>query len=181
MNRFAWILVLALTPALAAQVPDSGAAPPADQAEARQLREQIRQRWNAHVRSTLGLTDDQAAKLQATEQRFEEQRQPIRARQGEINQALNAELASGTPNQDRVKQLLNERGDNQLKLQQVNRAEGREMQGYLTPVQHLRYLEERRIFQERVAQARAQRREERREQPAPRPRVRPAPRRRPRS
>ena len=181
MNRFAWILLLAFTPALAAQVPDSNATPSADQAEAGRLRAQIRQRWNEHVRSTLGLTDDQAAKLQATEQRFEEQRQPIRARQREINAALNAELAAGTPNQDRVMQLVNERADNQLKLQQVNRSEGREMQGYLTPVQHARYLEERRIFQNRIAQAREQRREERREQPAPRPRVRPAPRRRPRS
>ena len=129
MKRLGWMLLLMLTPALVAQEPgDSGAAPPANGVEAQQLRKQIRQRWNEHVRSTLGLTDDQTAKLQATEERFEGQRQPIRARQREINQALNAELASGTPNQDRVKQLINERQDNQLKLQQVNRDEAREMQ-----------------------------------------------------
>ena len=178
MKRLGWMLLLMLTPALVAQEPgDSGAAPPANGVEAQQLRKQIRQRWNEHVRSTLGLTDDQTANLQATEERFEGQRQPIRARQREINQALNAELASGTPNQDRVKQLINERQDNQLKLQQVNRDEAREMQGYLTPVQHARYQEERRRFQERVAEVIRQRREQRREMLRPRANPRKRPRR----
>ena len=177
MTRFVWILVFAVTPALVAQEPgDSGAAAPATGAEARQLREQIRQRWNEHVRSTLGLSDDQTARLQATEQRFEGQRQPIRARQREINQALNAELASGTPNQDRVKQLVNERQDNQLKLQQVNRNEARDMQGYLTPVEHARYQEERRLFQERVAELVRHRREQRRQVLGPRGGARKRPR-----
>lgn len=179
MKRLVWMLLLAVAPALVAQEPgDSGQGPPASGPEAQQIRRQIRQRWNEHVRSTLGLTDDQNTKLQATEERFEGQRQPIRARQREINQALNAELASGTPNQDRVKQLINERQDNQLKLQQVNRDEAREMQGYLTPVQHAQYQEERRKFQERIAQVRQQRRQERREMVRPReagPRKRPRP------
>ncbi len=154
MKRLACILVLALAPALAAQV---------------------RQRWAVHVRSSLGLSDDQAGKLDATEQRFEQQRQPIRAHQRQINQALNAELAAQAPNQDRVKQLMSERQQNQLKLQQVNRDEDREMQGYLTPVQRARYQEERRRFQERVAELVRHRREERQRPPLPRAR----PRRRP--
>src|SRR5436189_6488846 len=117
MKSFVWILMLATTLPLVAQVPeDTAAAPPPSGAEAQQLRQQIRQRWNEHVRTTLGLSDDQTGKLQATEQRFEGPRPPIRARQREINQALNAELASGTPNQDRVKQVVNVRDDNQLKL-----------------------------------------------------------------
>jgi len=176
MKRLAWILVLAVTPALGAQVPDdSGATPPADQAEARQLRKEIRQRWTEHVRTTLGLSDAQAAKLDGTEQRFEEQRQPIRARQRQINQALNAELTAPTPNEDRVKQLMSERQQNQGKLQQVNRDEDREMQGYLTPVQRARYQEERRRFQERVAELVRHRREQRPRLPVqgPRPRRRP--------
>jgi Spy/CpxP family protein refolding chaperone len=179
MKRLAWTLLLILTPALVAQEPgDSGQGPPANGPEAQQIRKQIRARWNEHVRSTLGLTDEQSTKLQATEERFEGQRQPIRARQRKINQVLNSELASGTPNQDHVRQLVNERQDNQLKLQQVNREEAREMQGYLTPVQHARYQEERRKFQERVAQVRQQLRQERREMVRPRgagPRKRPRP------
>lgn len=178
MKRVVWLLLVAVTPALVGQEPgDSGAAPPANGPEAQQIRRQIRQRWNDHIRSTLGLSDDQAKELQETEERFEGQRQPIRARQRAINQQLSAELASGTPNQDRVKQLINERQDNQLKLQQFNRDEAREMQGYLTPVQHAQYQEERRKFQERVAQVMRQRREERREMVRPRagPRKRPHP------
>ena len=177
MKQLVWMLAVALTPALAAQVPgDSGTAPPADAAEAGQLRAQVRQRWAEHVRSTLGLSDEQAGKLDATERRFEEQRQPIRARQRQLNQSLNAELAAQTPNEDRVKQLMSERQQNQVKLQQVNRDEDREMQGYLTPVQRARYQEERRRFQERVAELVRHRREERQRLPAPRVR----PRRRPR-
>ena len=54
MKRLSWILVLvlALTPALAAQVPEDSSTSPADQAEARQLREQVRQRWAEHVAGT---------------------------------------------------------------------------------------------------------------------------------
>src|SRR5947199_9980640 len=178
MKSLVWILMLATTLPLVAQEPeDTAAAPPPGGAEAQQLRQQIRQRWNQHVRTTLGLSDDQTARLQATEQRFEEQRQPIRARQREINRSLNAELVSGTPNQDRVKQLINERQDNQLRLQQVNRDEAREMQGFLTPVQHARYQEERRRFQERVAEVIRQRREQRREMRRPRANPRKRPRR----
>ena len=177
MKQLAWVLMLVLTPALAAQVPgDTGTAPP-DGPEAQQLRAQIRQRWAEHVRATLGLSDDQAGKLDATERRFEEQRQPIRARQRQINQALNAELAAQTPNEDRVKQLMSERQQNQLKLQGVNRDEDREMQGYLTPVQRARYQEARRRFQERVAELVRHRREQRQRRPAqgPRPRRRARP------
>lgn len=171
MKSLAWVVMLATTLPLGAQEPaDTAAAAPPNGAEAQQLRNQIRQRWNEHVRSTLGLSDDQTAKLQATELRYEGQRQPIRARQREINQALNAELASGTPNQERVKQLVNERQDNQLKLQQMNHDEAREMQEYLTPVQHARYQEERRRFQERVAEVVRHRREARRQMPREGPR-----------
>jgi len=165
MKSLVWLVMLATTLPLVAQEPADTAAAAPNGAEAERLRTQIRQRWNEHVRSTLGLSDDQTTKLQATEQRFEGRRQPIRARQREINQTLNAELASGTPNQDRVKQLVNERQDNQLKLQQVNRDEAREMQGYLTPVQHARYQEERRRFQERVAEVVRHRREAQRQMP----------------
>jgi len=175
MKHVACVLMLVLTPALTAQVPgDSGAAPPAD-GEAQRLRAQVRQRWAEHVRSTLELSDAQAGKLDATERRFEEQRQPIRARQRQINQALHTELAARTPNEDRVKQLMGEREQNQLKLQQVNRNEDREMQGYLTPVQRARYQEERRRFQGRIVDALRQQRERRQNMPAPRA----GPRRRP--
>ncbi len=179
MRRALWMLLL-LAPGpggLLAQAPaDSGA--PRTSAETEQLREQIRQRWNTHLRATLGLTDDAAVKLQDTERRHEAERQPIRARQRAIGQALDAELASGSPNQDRVTQLMNERQQNRLALQDVDRREDGEMQRYLTPVQRARYQEERRRFQERVRDLVQQRRQQRQQrQPrAPRPPARKRPR-----
>src|SRR5690348_11759156 len=71
MKSLAWVLMLATTLPLVAQEPADTAGAPPNGAEAQQLRTQIRQRWNEHVRSTLGLSDDQTARLQATEQRFE--------------------------------------------------------------------------------------------------------------
>ena len=155
MKRLLFIALITLPLPLAAQEA-------ADSAQL--LRSQIRQRWTAHVRSTLGLDDDQTARLQTTEQNFEGQRQPIRVRQREISRALSSELASGTPNQDRVKQLINERQENQLKLQQLNRDEDRDMQRYLTPVQRARYQEERRRFQDKVAELIRHRQQQRRQQ-----------------
>ncbi|HEX4601684.1 MAG TPA: Spy/CpxP family protein refolding chaperone [Gemmatimonadales bacterium] len=183
MRRFAWVLVLAIVPALGAQVPaDSGRAPPADAAQTQELRQKVRQAWSEHVRSTLQLSDDQTVKLQTTEQRFEEQRQPLRTHQREINEGLRAELSGPAPDQERVRRLMNAQQENQGKLQQINRDEDREIQGYLTPVQRARYHEERRKFQERVAAAAQKQREQRRAPPpraAPRPPPRPG-RKRPR-
>jgi Spy/CpxP family protein refolding chaperone len=170
MKSLVWVWMVATAFPLVAQEPQDSAATPPNGAEAQQLRQQIRQRWYEHVRTTLALSDEQATKLQGTEQRFEEQRQPLRARQREINQTLNGELAAGTPNQERVKQLINERQDNQRKLQELNRSEDREMQAFLTPVQRARYQEERRKFQERVAEVVRHRREARRQTPGREPR-----------
>jgi Spy/CpxP family protein refolding chaperone len=166
MKRLAWILMITVAPTLAAQEPPS--LPPPDSggdvvpsAQAQQLRQRIRQRWSQQVRTTLALNDEQATKVQGTEQRFEEQRQPLRARRRDINQALSAELAAGAPDQERVKQLITERQENQRKLEEINRGEDREMQGYLTPVQRARYQELRRRFQERVAEVMRNRRDAR--------------------
>jgi len=170
MKRLAWILMITLAPALAAQEPADSGADVVPSAQAQQLRQRIRQRWTEHVRTTLALNDEQATKLQGTEQRFEEQRQPLRARQREITATLNGELAAGTPNQEHVTQLMNQRQENQRKLQEINRSEDREMQAYLSPVQRARYQEERRRFQERVAEVVRHRREARRQVPGRGPR-----------
>jgi len=165
MKRLAWTVMITLASALAAQEPGDSGAGVVPSGQAQQLRQRIRQRWSQHVRTTLGLSDEQTTKLQGTEQRFEEQRQPLRARQREITATLNGELAAGTPNQEHVKQLMNERQENQRKLQEINRSEDREMQAYLSPVQRARYQEERRRFQERVAEVVRHRREAQRQLP----------------
>ncbi len=59
---------------------------------------------------------------------------------------------------------MSERQENQLKLQQINRDEDRDMQRYLTPVQRARYQEERRLFQDKVAELIRHRQQQRRQQ-----------------
>lgn len=177
MKRVVWMLVVAVTPVfgiLAAQEPgDSGAGAPENGAEARQLRQQIRERWNVHVRTALGLSDDQASRLQTTERRFEEQRAPLRQQQREINQSLKTELAGASPNQERVTELMGRQQENRQKLQQIDRDEDREMEGYLSPVQRARYQAERQRFRERVAEVIRHAREQRRQMAPPPARPRP--------
>jgi Spy/CpxP family protein refolding chaperone len=172
MKRVAWVLLGTLAAA------PLGAQNPADST----LREQIQQRWQEHVRTTLGLSDDQAAKLRDTEQRFEAQRQTIRGQQRDLNQQLNAELQAGSPNQDRVRKVITERDANRARLQQVDRDQDQEMGGYLTPVQRARYQQARQVFRERVAELIRHQQDQRRAAPsarAPRPpAAKPPPRRR---
>src|SRR5260370_18254469 len=97
MQRVVWGLLVTLAAGpLGAQNPADSALPQ-DAAAAKDLREQIQQRWQEHVRTTLGLSDEQATKLRDSEQRFEAQRQEIRGRQRDLNQRLDAELQAAAP------------------------------------------------------------------------------------
>lgn len=159
MKQIRWallLLALAAPTAAGAQQPDSAGA---DDADVTALRQQFRERWHDHIRQTLGLTDAQAAKVQATEDRFEQQRVQYRGQIRDINRQLNGEMLSGTPNNDRVNQLIQQRQENRLRLEQVNRDEDGEMAGYLSPLQRVRYQQERgrliSIIQETIRHRRA--------------------------
>jgi len=149
-ERLAWIVMITLASALAAQEPATSGLASSVRA-GQQLRHGSGSAGAARAHDA-GLSDEQTTKLQGTEQRFEEQRQPLRARQRE-SRDLNGELAAGTPNQEHVKQLMNERQENQRKLQEINRSEDREMQAYLSPVQRARYQEERRSSRSGLAKS----------------------------
>jgi len=157
-----WVTVLALAvcappPVAQAQQPDSaGVEDPAVPA----LRQQIRQRWHEHVRQTLGLTDDQATKVQSTEDRFEQLRVLHRGQIRDINRQLNEELRGGKPNNGRVNQLIQQRQETRMMLEQLNRDEDKEMAGYLSPPQRVRYQQERVRLQERIAEFVRHRREQ---------------------
>jgi len=157
-----WVTIVTLAvcgspPAARAQQPDStGVEGPDVQA----LRQQIRQRWHEHVRQTLGLNDDQAGRVQATEDHFEQQRVQHRSHIRDINRQLNEELRAGTPNNDHVNQLIQQRQETRMRLEQLNRDEDKEMAGYLSPPQRVRYQQERVRFQERIAEFVRHRREQ---------------------
>ncbi len=149
MRRSMMVLVLVAAPILArGQTPTDSLG---GDSERMQLRQEVRERWRAHIRQNLNLTDDQANKLFATEDRFDATRRPLQQRQGGIARDLNQQLQPGVAaNGDAVTRLMKEREDNRLKLDQIDRDEDREMTGYLTPVQRARYQRQRQIFRERI-------------------------------
>jgi len=155
-----WVTVLALAvsaPAAQAQQPDSAGV---EDPDVPALRQQIRQRWHEHVRQTLGLSDDQATKVQSTEDRFEQLRVLHRGQIRDINRQLNEELRGGNPNNGRVNQLIQQRQETRMMLEQLNRDEDKEMAGYLSPPQRVRYQQERVRLQERIAEFVRHRREQ---------------------
>ncbi len=159
MQRF-WVMGLVLAvavPAVRAQQPDS--AGPED-ADVQALRAQIRERWHEHVRQSLGLSDEQATKVQGTEDRFEQQRVQYRGQIRDINRQLNGEMLSGAPDNDHVNQLILQRQETRMHLEQLNRDEDKEMAGYLSPLQRVRYQQERTRLQERIAEFVRHRREQ---------------------
>jgi len=159
MKRIAWLLLFVVTPAVAAQQP--GGSGGGIQAE--RLRQQIRQRWNVQVRRQLNLTDDQAAKLHATEDRFFRRRQEIQRRQRAVLQGLRSQLQPGVDaDADSVRTLMDAREQNRAAIAQLDREEDRETTAYLSPVQRARYQLMRQRLQERIAEMRRDRRMRRR-------------------
>jgi len=156
MKQVLFVMLLALAlPALEAQTPSDTSG----EAEAEQLRQQIRQRWNARVRQELNLSDDQAAKLQRTEQTFTQQRVDLAQRQRAINEALRGQLRPGVAaNSDSVRRLMDARDRNRAALAEIERNENREAAGYLTPVQQARYQMMREQLRRRIQEIREQRR-----------------------
>src|SRR5256884_4931129 len=156
MKYFLFVMLLApALPALEAQTPTdtSGGA------EAEQLRQQIRERWNARVRQDLNLSDDQAAKLQGTEQKFTQQRVDVAQRQRAINEGLRGQLRPGVAaNSDSVRKLMDARDRNRAALAEIDRNENREVSAYLTPVQQARYQMMREQLRRRIQEIREQRR-----------------------
>ena len=144
MKPIAWLLLFVTASAVAAQTPaDTGRA-----ARWRQHREEFRHRRVARLREKLGLTDKQVTKLQATEQRFGEQRHAILERQRGLAEALRGQLRPGVAaNADSLRKLLDAREQNDGALAQVRRDESREMATYLSPLQRAR-LE---LMRQRVA------------------------------
>ena len=165
MKRILWVVVAALAPALAAQNPPDTS----EQAQAEQLRAEIQRRFNERVRSELKLTDEQTAKLRATQDRFGAQRRDIFERQRGIHEALQDQLQPGVAaNSDSVRRLMDAREQNRQSLAKLEQDEDREMAGYLTPVQRARFQIMRQRLMERVAELRRQRARERMMGPGPR-------------
>ena len=151
MTRMTLMLLLVAAPALAAQ-----GKSPADtgrSADMQRRREEFRKQHEARVKQELGLTDDQAAKLHATEQRFFQQRHDLMERGRAIREGLHGQLQPGVAaNADSVRKLLDARQLARASLAQMDRDQDKEMAVYLTPVQRARYemMHERMMMRARM-------------------------------
>ena len=139
----AGMLIAVASNSLAAQVASTLTQPPATQVPpARaELERRFRERTAQVVRRRLELNDDQMAKLQASNQQFDQQRMALVAEERQTRQALRAELMAGNgANQQKVNGLL----DQLLRLQRrrldIVDNEQRELAKFLTPVQRAKYF-----------------------------------------
>ncbi len=106
-----------------------------------QLEQQIRNRIGAQLKNQLKLNDDQFAKLQATNKKFEEKRHLLVEQERDARMSMrDLMLAGDTTNQGKVSAAL----DRMLQIQRQRfdlvEQEQKEMAGYLTPMQRARFL-----------------------------------------
>ncbi|HXQ30237.1 MAG TPA: Spy/CpxP family protein refolding chaperone [Gemmatimonadales bacterium] len=133
MRRIGTLLMLAvLAPALGAQAPgDSGGAH-----SRKEWRDRFEKQREARIKEALGLTDDQATKLSATEKKFAAQRRSAFEEMRGVHEALRGQLRPGVAaNSDSVRKLLDAEEHGEEALAQLRHDERHEMATYLSPVQ----------------------------------------------
>jgi hypothetical protein len=142
-----------------------------DTAEAGRLRARIESTFTRRVQQDLNLSQDQAAKLRATQERFGARRRDVMQLQIERRRALESQMQPGiAANSDSVRKLMDGIQTGRAEMLKIEQDQDREMAGYLTPVQHARYQQMRARLMERVQEMRLERRDGRMGQGLQRPR-----------
>ncbi|MFZ5624430.1 MAG: hypothetical protein ACOY71_08350 [Gemmatimonadota bacterium] len=139
-SRYGWLialgLVLALGPAARAQEPVSPESP-----RAHQLRQQIQERFAERVKEQLGLSDEQAAKLQATTSSFAVKRRQLERQAREVRQALGRQLRPGVAaNPDSMTRYVDQLTALRVAYAQTFDEELKEIGKFLSPVQRGQYF-----------------------------------------
>ena len=152
-------LAVLFAPSLAAQGRDSMSAR-SDTAEAARLRTQIESTFTRRVQQDLNLSQDQAAKLRASQERFGGRRRDVMQEQLQRRRALENQMQPGiAANSDSVRKLMDGIQTGRAEMLKIEQDQDREMAGYLTPVQRARYQQMRERFMQRVGELRMERRE----------------------
>ncbi len=155
MRRFVWVLALTLAPSLAAQQDSSG---PGEAPERERLLQQVERRFGAVVQQQLGLTDDQAGRLRATEEGFRSRRRDILRRRLQLRLGLQSQMRPGqAADPDSVRKLMDGMQANRAESFQLEQQQDQEMAGYLTPVQRAQYQMLRERLLRRLAEVRRER------------------------
>src|SRR5207249_4170343 len=118
----------------------------------------------------LNLSQDQATKLRATQERFGTRRRDVMQQQLGRRRALENQMQPGiAANSDSVRKLMDGIQTGRADMLKIEQDQDREMAGYLTPVQRARYQQMRERFMQRVGELRMERREGRGMHPGMRP------------
>ena len=152
MRHLVWLLGLTLAPSLAAQQDSTGSG---EAPERERLVRQVEQRFGAVVQQQLGLTDDEAERLRATEERFRSRRRDILRRQLAMRFGLQGQMRPGqSADPDSVRRLMDGMQVNRSELFQLEQQQDQEMAEYLTPVQRAQYQMLRERLLRRLAEVR---------------------------
>ena len=138
--------MLLLATALPAQQTGRAAAVRADSAtqvapERRQLERRLHERLARVVRDRLHLSQDQAEKLEATNQRYVQQRLALSQRERALRHELRQQLRrADSADQKRVAELLDQALQAQQARLDLYRNEQSDLSAFLTPVQRAQYM-----------------------------------------
>ncbi|MBX9928402.1 MAG: hypothetical protein K2X99_05745 [Gemmatimonadaceae bacterium] len=120
------------------------------------LEQNIRERLGKALVQQLGLTSDQATKLQETNKRYDEKRRLLVDQERDIRMALRDLLIAGDKKDARTNEML----DRMLKVQRqrvdLQEQEQKELSGFLSADQRLRYIAVQDQMQRRMQQFREQ-------------------------
>ena len=137
------MLGLAFAPSLGAQAGGEGNR--GKNREALELR--VRERLGRLVKEQLDLSDEQVAKLQQTNRKFERERIALVQQERDIRISVRSEVLAGdSANQTKVAGLIDQMLKVQRQRTEIVEREQRELAAFLTPVQRVKYL----VLQEQV-------------------------------
>ena len=134
---------------------DSTQAPRMGSAE---MRQRIETRFTERVKTDLGLTEEQTAKLKQVAGEWFDKRRAMEAEERDLRQALQGQLRPGiAANSDSVTRIMNQLLDLKVKYAESYREENKQL-GFLTPVQRAQYYSLRERLLDALKQARQVRR-----------------------
>jgi Spy/CpxP family protein refolding chaperone len=128
--------------------------PPPDGPRRQMLAREVRQAFQGVVRRQLGLTDEQAKRLEQVDTRYAAQRTEVNKDERSARQSLRAALDdTGTaPDQGKVDDYVNRLLKAQRRKADIQEAEQKDLSAFLTPVQRAKYLGLREQLNQRIQQ-----------------------------
>jgi len=119
------------------------------------LEQLVRQRMAQVIKQRLGATDDQMVRIQATNQKFDEQRRLLLEQERDVRMALRDEMLHPDPAREgRVAELLDRVIKTQRQRVDIQEQEQKELSNYLTPLQRAKYFALEQQIRQRVTQLR---------------------------